>query len=233
MDGSLRKKPLVVLIIGIIGFSMVALVGYRFHLGVIIAGTDLEWIFSEGDEFSVFVNVTGSQSSWYGETTYSTFNWSSDNITVQILELPEIPYAVDMNTLITDIIRPMKIQCLSSEIPQNYSSILISLLSKLLLPVGSWDSLDSMLDDSLPSSSGYPTLNDLEFDTDYFAGQISEGIFYFGIKRFGDRFPNWGTESWCGSINLETGLPITADYRDSKPDCTASYFLSMFVRFNP
>ena len=233
MKGSLKKKSLVVLIIGAIGFSMLAILWFQAQSEVAIDGTDLEWNISEDDEFSVFVNITGSQSSWYGENTYSTFNWSSDSVIIRILELPEIPSTVDTNTIIFDIIRPMKIQCISNEISQNYSSILTSLLSKLVLPTGSWDSIDSMFDDSLPVSGGYPTLSDLEFDTDYFAGKISEGCFYFGIRRFASRFPNWETESWYGLINLETGIPITANYRDSKPDCTASYSLSMYVEFNP
>ncbi|MBY8998209.1 MAG: hypothetical protein KGD60_10780 [Candidatus Thorarchaeota archaeon] len=228
----MKKNLLVVLVISTIGISAVSLVGLQANLGVIITGTDLTWSINEGDELSFTVNVTGTESSWYGETTSTEFNWSSDNVTLRILELPDFPNTVGKDTFIADIMRPTKIQCISNNIPSNYSTLLVSLLSKFLLPTGSWDMLDSMFDDDLPTAGGYPDLNDLEFDTDYFAGQIFEGRFYLGLRRYESRFPNWGTESWHGWINLETGIPTTAVYNKAVPDCTASFFLSMNVAIN-
>ena len=232
MEGSLKKKLLVILIIAIIGISSVTLLVLQDQRGVIISGTDLTWAFNEGDEISFAVNVTGSESSWYGEYTSTDFNWSLDNVTLRILELPEIPSSVDMNTFIIDIIRPTKIQCISTEIPQNYSTILVSLLSKFLLPTESWDMLDLMFDDSLPTAGGYPPLNDLEFDTDYFAGIFYDSSFYLGLRRFGNRFPNWSTETWTGWIDLESGIPDVATYQKYAPDCTASFSLSMNIAIN-
>ena len=232
MDGSLKKNLLVVLVVSTIGISMVSLVGLQANLGVIITGTDLTWNINEGDELSFTVNVTGTESSWYGETTSTEFNWSSDNVTLRILELPEFPNTVGKDTFIADIMRPTKIQCVSSEIPQNYSQMLISLLSRFLLPTGSWDLLDSMFDDDLPTAGGYPDLNDLEFDTDYFVGQIFEERFYLGLRRYESRFPNWSTETWRGWIDLETGIPDVATYEKHVPDCTASYSISMTVKLN-
>ena len=197
MERSLKKKLVVVSVVSIISISMVSLVGLQYQ-GVIITGTDLTWNFNAGDELSISVNVTGSESSWYGEDYHKDFNWSSDNITLRILELPEIPNTVDMDTFITDIIRSTKTQCISTEIPSNYSTLLVSLLSKFLLPIGSWDSLDSMFDDDLPTAGGYPDLNELEFDTDYFVGQIFEGHFFLRLRRYESRFPNWSTETWRG-----------------------------------
>ena len=232
MDGSLKKKLFVVLIIGTIGISTITLVVLQAQRGVIISGTALTWAFNEGDEISFTVNVTGSESSWYGEYKFTEFNWFSDNVTLRVLELPEIPSSVDKNTFIIDIIRPTKIQCVSTEIPQNYSSIIVSLLSNLLIPTGSWDMLDLMFDDTLPSAGGYPTLNDLEFDTDYFAGTYYDTNFYFGLRRFGNRFPNWSTETWTGSIDFDSGIPDVATYQKDVPDCTASYSISIIVSLN-
>ncbi len=232
MDGSLKKRLLVVLIIGTIGISAVTFMVLQSQRGVIISGTNLTWAFNEGDEISFAVNVTGSESSWYGENTFTEFNWSSDNVTLRVLELPEIPSSVDKNLFITDIIVPTKIQCISTEIPQNYSSLLVSILSKFLLPTESWDMLDLMFDDSLPTAGGYPPLNDLEFDTDYFAGIFYDSSFYLGLRRFSDRFPNWSTETWTGWIDLESGIPDVVTYQKYVPDCTASYSISMSVRMN-
>jgi hypothetical protein len=232
MEESLKKKLLVVLVVGTIGISTLFLVGLQINIGVIITGADLSWSFAEGDELSFSVNVTGTESSWYGEDYHKDFNWSSDNITLRILELPEIPNTVGKDAFIADIIGPTKIQCISNEIPSNYSTLLVSLLSKFFLPIGSWDSLDLMFDDDLPSAGGYPPLNDVEFDTNYFAGIFYDSSFYVGIRKFGDRFPNWSTESWHGWINLETGIPDAAVYSKSVPDCTASFFISMNVAIN-
>lgn len=223
---------LVVLIIGSIGISAVTFMVLQSQRGVIISGTDLTWAFNEGDEISFSVNVTGSESSWYGAYYSTVFNWSSDNVTLRILELPEIPSSVDKSLFITDIIAPIKIQCISTHIPQNYSSILVLLLSKFLIPTGSWDMLDLMFDDNLPSTGGYPPLYDLEFDTEYFAGIFYDSSFYLGLRRFGDRFPNWSTETWTGWIDFESGIPTVATYQKYVPDCTALSSISMNVMLN-
>jgi len=126
----------------------------------------------------------------------------------------------------------LKLQCISTEIPQNYSTLLVSLVSAFLFPTGSWNLLDMMFNDSLPTTPGYPTLFDVEFDTDYYTGQIYESSFYFGQRRFGDRFPNWSTETRQAWIALETGIPHTITYSKGVPDCTASFFLHMNVTIN-
>jgi hypothetical protein len=232
MVGSFKKKILVIAIIAVISFSTITLAVFQLQQGPRISGSNLSWTFNEDDELSFSVSVTGSYSDWTGETTSTEYNWSSDNVTIRIIELPEIPSTLDTTTFITNIICPTKIQVLSTDIPVAYSNTLVALLSKFLVPVGSWELLDRMFDDSLPSSGGYPTLNDLEFDTDYYAGVLSESDFYLGVRRFGDLFPNWKTTSWRGWINLESGIPDTAVYTMTAPMCTSSSSMSMSVGIN-
>jgi len=66
MKWSSKKTLLVILTIITISMSTISLVGLQFPQAIIISGTDLAWTFSEGDDFSFSVNVTGSESSWYG-----------------------------------------------------------------------------------------------------------------------------------------------------------------------
>ena len=231
MVGSFRNKILVITIIGIITVSAIAFVVIQILGGNTTENSNLKWAVNEGDEFSFSVNVEGSESVWYGAVTSYEYNWSSDNITIRIIELPEIPRPIDKDTFITDVISPVKIQCISTEIPENYTPILVSLLSKFLLPIGSWDLLDMLFDDSLPSE-GNPWTNDLEFDTDYFAGNLTQSNFYFGQIRFGNYFPNWSTSRWNGWSNLETGIPESATYSKSNPMCTSSSYLAMSVMLN-
>jgi len=228
---SLRSKVIVLTIIAIISLSTITFQVLQNQQGVILSGSNLTWAVNEGDEFSFSVNVEGSESSWMGEQTYYEYNWSSENIIIQILELPEIPSTIDKNTFIVDILGPVKVQCLSTDIPGNYSSLLVSLLSKFLLPVGSWDVLDKMFDDNLPLE-GNPWTENLEFDTDYFAGNLTESNFYMAQIRFTEYFPNWSTVRWKGWSSLDIGLPEYATYINSAPMCTSSSSFSMSVTLN-
>jgi hypothetical protein len=232
MAGNRRRVGLVVLILAMVGISVTGIV-IRFQQQAVVTCDGLAWSTSEGDKFSFSVSVTGSRSSWYGEHYSTVFNWSSGNVTVGIVELPELPLSADRSYLLEEIVLPTKLECLSVEVPQNYSTMLVSVLSRFFLPTGCWDSLDLMFDDDLPSVSHYPEADGIEYNTLYCSGLLDNGIFHFGQKMFESRFPNWSTETWTGSISTVSGIPMEATFIDSRPSCTSSFYLNMAITLNP
>ncbi|TFF92462.1 hypothetical protein EU545_00865 [Candidatus Thorarchaeota archaeon] len=228
-----RRTALVVLVLAMLGISVTGIALLWSQQQAIITCNDLAWAVDQGDELSFSVDVAGSESSWFGEHYSTEFNWSSGNVTMRIAELPVLPASADRSIFVSEVVLPIKLQCLSVEVPQNYSTLLVGVLSRFFLPVGCWDELDLMFEDDLPSVSHYPEADGLEYGTLYCAGQFANDIFEFSQRRYESRFPNWSTETWTGSTSAETGIPIAATYSDSNPGCTGSSYLTMWITLNP
>jgi hypothetical protein len=217
------KRILVIAIAAIMGISAIS-VGFIILESepiLTLGGDAFTWCVDEGDEYTFTVNVTGLFDDWLGNSYSGNISWYSENVTIRILELPAIPFTVNNDTFVQSIIVPRKVTCVSSAIPKNYSSLLEDLLSNFILPVVDWEVLDEMFKDTLPHGGGYPTNNEWSFDVDYFAAYVDDSAFYIAKTRFIDLFPNTGSESWRGWINMTSGLVKEATYSYSYPTCTS------------
>jgi hypothetical protein len=138
-----------------------------------------------------------------------TYNWSSENVSLRLIELPEFPEIIDNETFVTDIIESVKIQCITTDIPDNYSSQVVLVVSKFLLPVGPWSLLEQMLGNPNPTHTSCMTSDSCDFEIDYYSGTYSESDFLLTSERLVNLFPNCGRVTTHGWISLETGVPYT------------------------
>ena len=145
--------------------------------------------------------------SW-GEYNYGNYNESEIDemlsldgtvINVTITNLPTLDFDIIKTTFENEIVAVQKISCIFSngtEIPTIWLEVISESISRCILPVGSWLTLDAY----------HPTLNQIWdehlWEESYFS-DLRDGSFQFGSFRRGID----DTEIWSGTISLENGLP--------------------------
>ncbi len=228
-DCSGLRRMLAIVIAAMVGISIVTVVfiAQEIEPPFSLGADAFSWCVEVGDEYTFSVNVTGGSTNWMANPESISFDWYSDNITIKILELPSIPTIVDNNSFLTSIVSSCKVLCISTTIPDNYSTLLTTLLSYFILPVVDWELIVEMIGDELPVGGACPMNNEWSFDVDYYAGFIDNTLFSLTKIRFINLFPNTGSKSWWGLVNMTTGFVQEAIYRESYPFCTGSSELSL------
>lgn len=187
---------------------------------------DLQWGVSIGDEFVFHIDAafhrSGSMSMIEDRRKENaTKLLDLTRVRATIMNLPSIPKIFDSNSFFETIILVNKVDCVfdnGTAIPVEFEGYLSSLISLSILPIGSWEYLDSLYPNTYERLQGDdpPEL----FDKDYTITRMEERFFYLGIFDPLLNWPNAGEISREGWLNMTTGFPQITFFRDWEPWCT-------------
>jgi hypothetical protein len=187
---------------------------------------DLQWGVNIGDEFVFHVDAAFHRSGSMSlpedrRKENASKHLDLTRVRATIIDLPSIPQIFDNNSFFETIILANKVGCIfdnGTPIPEEFEVYLSSLISLSILPIGSWEYLDSLYPNTYERLQGNdpPEL----FDKDYAITRMEERFFYLGIFDPLLNWPNAGEISKEGWLNMTTGFPQITFFRDWEPWCT-------------
>jgi hypothetical protein len=124
---------------------------------------------------------------------------ANSTITVRIESLPTPDIVTESDFL--DFISTIKVSSQfsnGSDIPSNVSALLNDLISRLFIPTGAWEFLDSLFPDNATDAGQH------EFWCDTYFSRYYDTSFIFGHKRYLSD-SGWG---WYGIVSPTTGVPL-------------------------
>ena len=177
-----------------------------------------EWNVQVGDTFTFLVNV------YHTTSLYAELHNTS--MTVQITALPDLSNDWNESEFTSKVLESMKISLVlpithqnGTEINSTSSDSIISILSKCILPIGGWNTLDYYFPDGTHFSDyGSPT------DFTYFSF-IEEGVFSFGYLFYNYDYGR----TWEGHIDQVTGVSIEVRILQTGMDPNL-YDLALFLQ---
>ena len=190
-------------------------------------GLSLEWRINIGDELIFEVYAYGVEGYWGSEQWRDEMVLDSTRIRATIESLPCIPLLFTRTSFFQSVILHTKVNCTfedGSEIPEEYLDWITATISRCLLPVGSWETIDNLFPDYYrrpgPAESNYPY-----WSVDHTTTVLENTSFYIGIFKPIMYFPNSGEVSSRGWLNLTSGVPNVIWYEDWANFCTGRTFL--------
>ncbi len=156
---------------------------------------DLHWGIEVGDQFSYSVEAVGY------DLGYKNCTVLNNSIVVfEITNLPSIPLYCDRAMFIDSIVDARKAGVTfdnGTSLDSECASILTSLFSNSLLPIGDWSYIDGLYYDRARGGLGAPV-------QDPWYSRLSRDRFHFGAIAISCV----GTFGWSAEISLEDGVPI-------------------------
>ena len=166
------------------------------------------WVIAVDDTYQFEIE------SW-GELNYGKYNESQVDgllslndtvINVTITYLPTLDFRIIKTSFENKIVVVQKISCIfsnGSEIPTTWVELISESISGCILPVGSWQTLDTY----------YPTYMQLArapFSSEgFYFSELRSESFQFGKSRRGMD----DNERWNGTISLDSGFPSLISWR--------------------
>ena len=166
------------------------------------------WGINSGDEFEF--NVTA-----FGAIEYPPLGSSepivlssiaNSSITVRIESLPTPIILTETDFL--DLISAIKVSSRfsnGSDIPTNVSVQLNELISRLFIPIGAWEFLDSLFPDTTEDAGQH------EFGCNTYLSKLYDTSFFLGHRRFNVDAGSW----WHGNVSRSNGAPLSIETSSS------------------
>lgn len=159
-----------------------------------------QWHVQVGDSFIFTVHVTGNATSG-GVVLDSPFaSMNNTMIRSEIVDLPNISIFMRLANFMDEVVKFPKTSSEfenGSAIPIQHRSQINGLVSRCLLPVGSWALLDSFYPDRVEMPQ-----NVTEVET--YIGSDLGGIFRIGFARISTN----QASGWHGQLDKSTGVPL-------------------------
>ena len=175
---------------------------------LVISG--LEWNIKTGDSLVYEINVTATRDDINELFTPMWAHLNNTRIVVTVTHLPMIQPFYSSTDYIESIVNISKISCrFENGTPLSDSDLFLeSLISKALLPVGSWEFLDVMF---LDDWSGEWEM----YEPDYtWIARFNEEGFFFGYLGL-----SWhSTKGWSAMMNVTSGVPLFIETHDNYHD---------------
>jgi hypothetical protein len=196
----------VVIVISVIGIILIQ------NMNNNMINSNFYWGIEEGANFKYIVRVYGYRTFVDPENTSHIYYeppvfvpMNNSVIIMNISNLPSIPTFVNENTFAELVIECAKVTCQldnGSTIPLNFKDRLNRLLSHCIVPIGDWDTLDSM----------YPDEVENPFTPGKYISRKYLGYFEIGHILW----TGFGEENWIGNVSLSSGIPFSGEsYVDS------------------
>ena len=159
------------------------------------------WEINISDEFefevTAFVSIEYPPATSPEPIVLSSIANSTITVRIESLPTPNILTEVDFLDL-TSAIKVSSRFSNGSDIPSNVSALLNELISRLFIPIGAWEFLDTLFPDNATDAGQH------EFWCDTYFSRYYDTSFIFGHKRFLSD-SGWG---WYGIISPTTGVPL-------------------------
>jgi hypothetical protein len=173
--------------------------------------TGLEWNIKSGDSLVYEINVTATRDDFNELASPLWAHLNNTRIVVRVTQLPLILPFYSSTNYIKSIVMTSKVSCRFENGTLLYEPDLFieSLVSKALLPVGSWEYLDSMFPDEW---SGEFEM----YEPDYtWIARFDEEQFFFGYLGVSWHY----TKGWSARMNVTSGIPMFIETHDNYHDC--------------
>ncbi|TET08952.1 MAG: hypothetical protein E3J86_09520 [Candidatus Thorarchaeota archaeon] len=157
---------------------------------------NLQWGVDEGDQFSYTIEALGE---YYIEYEHVCTELNNSIVIFEILNLPNIPLYCDREMFLDSIVEMTKASVIfenGSSLNSSQSSVLTTLFSNSLLPVGDWVFIDSLYYNQAQGGLGAPV-------QDPWFSRFEGRVFRFGEVHISCV----GTPGWDAQISLEDGVP--------------------------
>ena len=158
---------------------------------------DLHWGIEVGDQFSYNVDVFG----YYVYDDVNPCSALNGSIVVfELTSLPSIPAYCDRFKFIDSIVDEPKASVTfnnGTSLDSECASILTTLFSNSLLPIGDWSYIDGLYYDQARGGLGAPV-------QDPWYSRLSRDSFFFGETHISCV----GAPGWNAEVSLEDGVPI-------------------------
>ena len=167
----------------------------------------LRWDIEVGDEFIYQIVVHGYRivedplnhsNVIYEPSFYAPMN--NTEIRARIINLPALGLWYSKSSFASEVINQSKVNCTfdnGTSMQEEFSSVIVAVVSYCMLPVDDWTFLDALFPDST-TSAWYPGVYLSKFYTDCFS--ISYVL-----------WPGDGLLSWTGNVSLASGMPLVAE----------------------
>ncbi len=167
-----------------------------------------DWFIEVGNELDFRIEVRGYHIDFGYEYPPTYIEFNNTEIKANITSLPNLVFIFTAGSFLSSVVDVIKVSCTFSNgsvIDEDYEYVLISLISRTILPIGFWEQIDFLYAD--------------DYDHDYvgfgpiwtWVSRVEGDLFFFAhqSKEY------HGSEGWRAHVNMTTGLPVDIElYRD-------------------
>jgi hypothetical protein len=125
-------------------------------------------------------------------------------VVANVTSLPLLDGVFNSSTFFSAIVNVSRVDCVlvnGSELQNDVDTIIVSVLSGCILPIGGWPFVDSLYPDETPSFVLYPGFR---------ASKLYPDRFFFAYIQSNGIDANWG---WSGNITLSNGVPTSVHWK--------------------